>query len=686
MELKHFFAQDIEGNVIPNATVYVYEAGGTTIATGLEDKDGNPLPVPFYANEDGLIQFAAPDGVYDMRVVDGLRDYTLKVQAFDANLVRTINVDSMTKLDEMNSSALMDGQTVSIQGSIFTRSAGQWRLDSLLTAGAFGILGNGEDETKRVQAAMDYLGEIGGGTLDISGRHITLLGKINGHSNTRLYGGGTGVLDFSQRTEPVNGDQALVTFRGTSSPVILLTQDAVYGQNAIHVHDASQFKEGDLVEVSMNDEGSYPDTSVGVKSGQLNIVQQVDVSNNRIILDTIIYELKGYSVANGARVRIVEHPVENIIIEGLRVIGGGRPVENSGGDLGIGIFFGRNVSVRDCVMERCDGKSIEVISCYHASIENNEVYLDKIGTTNSKVSYGISYSSSYFVDITHNKVVNARHGIISSHLSSSLDNKYYGVSRFINIEGNFITGNYGDLSSSGYSSSHAGIATHTDVEHLKIKGNTVSGCYLGINPRTWFIDIEGNTIEGCKSHGIYLSGSFHNLLFKNNVVRECGSFLGFQSSTSENQHDNLVFEGNHFVSSNGVFSIAFSEDIETGISRGFVFKGNVVAGSRYTGSYNAVTILGRVSGIIEGNILYDNASGDLRVERATGLYITDNRMEGGVSIQETDKTWLINNLAGSVGLSKGNTNMLVEGNNVKKLILNDPSNHSNFFSGNTILG
>lgn len=83
MELKHFFAQDIEGNVIPNATVYVYEAGTTTIASGLEDKDGNFLPVPFYANEDGLIQFAAPNGVYDLRVVSGLRDYVLQVQVFD---------------------------------------------------------------------------------------------------------------------------------------------------------------------------------------------------------------------------------------------------------------------------------------------------------------------------------------------------------------------------------------------------------------------------------------------------------------------------------------------------------------------------------------------------------------------------------------------------------------------------
>lgn len=84
MELKHFFAQDTEGNVIPNATVYVYEVGTTTIATGLQDKDGNALPIPFYANEDGLIQFAAPNGHYDLRVVSGLREYRLRVQAFDA--------------------------------------------------------------------------------------------------------------------------------------------------------------------------------------------------------------------------------------------------------------------------------------------------------------------------------------------------------------------------------------------------------------------------------------------------------------------------------------------------------------------------------------------------------------------------------------------------------------------------
>ena len=43
MELKTFFAQDKFGNLVPGATVTVYESGTTTLATGLKDQSGASL-------------------------------------------------------------------------------------------------------------------------------------------------------------------------------------------------------------------------------------------------------------------------------------------------------------------------------------------------------------------------------------------------------------------------------------------------------------------------------------------------------------------------------------------------------------------------------------------------------------------------------------------------------------------
>lgn len=83
MELKNFYAQDEEGNAIASPTAYVYAPGTTTPATGLKDKDGADLSNPFTGTIQGLVQFAAPDGDYDLRVVGGGRDQTIRVRLID---------------------------------------------------------------------------------------------------------------------------------------------------------------------------------------------------------------------------------------------------------------------------------------------------------------------------------------------------------------------------------------------------------------------------------------------------------------------------------------------------------------------------------------------------------------------------------------------------------------------------
>lgn len=84
MELKNYFAQDPQGNILPGALIYVYNPGTFVPATGVVDKTGTPLPSPFTADDDGLVQFQAPNGLYDLRVASGARDYTLKIQCLDA--------------------------------------------------------------------------------------------------------------------------------------------------------------------------------------------------------------------------------------------------------------------------------------------------------------------------------------------------------------------------------------------------------------------------------------------------------------------------------------------------------------------------------------------------------------------------------------------------------------------------
>lgn len=83
MELKNYFAQDDAGNILSNASCYLYERGSENLVAELWGENGLTLGNPFSTNQKGLVQFAAANGLYDLRVVKGSRDYRIRVQFND---------------------------------------------------------------------------------------------------------------------------------------------------------------------------------------------------------------------------------------------------------------------------------------------------------------------------------------------------------------------------------------------------------------------------------------------------------------------------------------------------------------------------------------------------------------------------------------------------------------------------
>lgn len=71
MELKNFWAQDSAGNSVESPTVTVYNAGTTTLSTGLVNAAGAGIANPFTGTTAGQITFAAPDGDYDVSINGG---------------------------------------------------------------------------------------------------------------------------------------------------------------------------------------------------------------------------------------------------------------------------------------------------------------------------------------------------------------------------------------------------------------------------------------------------------------------------------------------------------------------------------------------------------------------------------------------------------------------------------------
>lgn len=487
----------------------------------------------------------------------------------------------------------------------------------------FGAVGDGTDETAKVQAALDYLNSVGGGELHFNDEVVRCDYPLIGYSNIKITGTPGSMIDWSHRAAPYNSvlDGGLLTFRGSASAEIMLTANAVYKTNKIRVPDASLFSEGDLVEVSMDAEGSFPDTSIVTKSGQFNTVVGVYSDTNTLVLDTVIFEALGYTTANGARIRKIT-PVENITIDGLAFKGVGRPATNDDGDIGVRVFHGRNVTVRNCQFDKLDSRALDVVGCYHFLIDNNSFRHDKMGDDNSKVSYSIAYSSSQYGTISNNKIVAPRHGVVSSHLSATLPNKYYGISRFVVIDGNHVTGNYGDVASSGWGMSHAGISTHTDAQFITIVNNTVSGCRYGINPRTFDITVANNTLQHNVVAGILLSGVFRDLLIQGNAI--CGGILSIANSaeTEADAHPNLTIRGNVITNAGTVALTASAETISPGLD----FSDNRISDYAGTATTGAVKFNGAFTGKIQNNSIDNALIPGMRLENTRGVLVTGNHI------------------------------------------------------------
>lgn len=79
MELKNFWITGANGAAVSQPVATVYLPDSETLATGLVDKDGAALTNPFTGNDRGHVQFAAPDGRYDLKIVGGGREYIQRI-------------------------------------------------------------------------------------------------------------------------------------------------------------------------------------------------------------------------------------------------------------------------------------------------------------------------------------------------------------------------------------------------------------------------------------------------------------------------------------------------------------------------------------------------------------------------------------------------------------------------------
>lgn len=127
MQLQNFYAQDVNGNIVPGAVCTLYIAGTTTLATGLQDANGAPLTNPFNANSIGLASVAAPQGVYDLQIVSGLINSKIRIQFIDVAQVSADATSASASAAAASSSAAASAaaaaQTITLTAQFIAPSA-----------------------------------------------------------------------------------------------------------------------------------------------------------------------------------------------------------------------------------------------------------------------------------------------------------------------------------------------------------------------------------------------------------------------------------------------------------------------------------------------------------------------------------------------------------------------------------
>lgn len=147
MELKNYFAQDQQGNVLPDATCYLYERGTETQVQGLKKANGLPLSNPFLTDSLGFVQFAAPNGLYDLLIDKDARNYRIRLQFNDvAETVQSALTAANRSELARDQVLLAAGSKDSIEHGLVSTSNGQtFSVVSASGKGAYLILYKNEN-------------------------------------------------------------------------------------------------------------------------------------------------------------------------------------------------------------------------------------------------------------------------------------------------------------------------------------------------------------------------------------------------------------------------------------------------------------------------------------------------------------------------------------------------------------
>ena len=355
-----------------------------------------------------------------------------------------------------------------------------------LHADDFGLLGDGSDETAKVQAAVTAASTQRKVLVGDRTKTYKITGQITGASNCHI-------RDFNIDASTMTGTKHALVFQGALGSNSALTADAAANTFSLAVTDGAIFSAGEWVLLTV-DTSYYPYSTYNVARGEW--VQIRSVSGNTVNITTPL--VQAYTTAAGAKLRKCSF-VENVVLDNVQVLGSG--VANSN-ERGICFRFARFFDVRNCVFTNLDQYALEVSSSIKFTLQHNRFR----GTFYDGVTGTIFYAI-VLLDACQYFTVHDNHGARSRHLvvttAASAGQGRWGQCMFGIIHSNVVE----DCMSGGGGRSYA-YEMHGTGQHLTWANNIANGCYS-------YMRIEGGSDSqviggGCNGYayqGLIIGGN-----------------------------------------------------------------------------------------------------------------------------------------------------------------------------------
>jgi len=501
-----------------------------------------------------------------------------------------------------------------------------------------------------IQAALDHISSLGGGTLYLQGHFICPTQLVYTGSDLTIIGDDANtILDFSSVATNISCVYAHGSISATNS---LLTVAGTAGDLTITVADGTKFAAGDWIRIRSEAIFQPRPHVTDPWNQKLGEIQQIkSIAGNVITL----YErlLGSYALADTATVDKM-NMLENISIKNLRMIGNPAAYQ-----YGINITQAHNISIENVQFQDMVDRAANVTDCvgvqYHKNIikRSNRASLG-YGLAILNACRDINASKNHGYDCRHLITCGGdhTHGIqynqVWAENTQSYDSQGSGMfGPHPSADGLTIVNNICNGCSLGYIASKNTLVANNNVqntdvtspalwvaeagENVAIKGNIIQGIATAISIRTHFggMQIDGNKIictgSAGDAAGIIVLYQSNKIKISKNDISTLNSPITFVNTDGYEDSTDISIENN---------TISWVNN-----GPGIFISGTTYNYNKVNISDNILTASGSPVGIYVKKVDENNGVN-------SKITISNNKCHGGavgITVKDSDKVSIDNN-------------------------------------------